>query len=63
MQRGSDKHGARKDDALASDVENMIRGTGSTHAEEWKDPEPPADDDPQLNTRSRAANPGEGREP
>ncbi|MBV9140709.1 MAG: hypothetical protein JO115_07310 [Pseudonocardiales bacterium] len=28
----------------------MIRGTGPTHAEEWKDPEPPADDDPQLHT-------------
>jgi hypothetical protein len=52
MQRGSDKHGARKDDALAHDVEGMIRGTGPTHAEEWKDPEPPADDDPQLNTRA-----------
>jgi hypothetical protein len=41
MQRGSDKHGARKDDALARDVENMMRGTGPTHAEEWKDPDPP----------------------
>ncbi|PZS39186.1 MAG: hypothetical protein DLM62_09610 [Pseudonocardiales bacterium] len=51
MQRGSDKHGPRKDDALARDVENVIRGTGPTHVEEWKDPEPPADDDPQLNTR------------
>jgi hypothetical protein len=50
MQRGSDKHSARKDDALARDVEGMIRGTGPTHAQEWKDPEPPADDDPQLNT-------------
>lgn len=46
MERGSDKHGPRKDDALAEDVEGMIRGTGPTHAEEWKDPEPPADDDP-----------------
>lgn len=51
MQRGSDKHSARKDDALARDVEGMIRSGGPTHAEEWKDPEPPADDDPQLNTR------------
>jgi len=61
MQRGSDKHGARKDDALARDVENMIRGTGPTHAEEWKDPEPPADDDPQLNTHLAAGNRGERR--
>lgn len=61
MQRGSDKPGARKDDALARDVENMIRGTGPTHPEEWKDPEPPADDDPQLNTRRAAENRGERR--
>ena len=60
MQRGSDKHGARKDDALAHDIEGMIRGTGPTHAEEWKDPEPPADDDPVLNTRAPAAERGGG---
>lgn len=46
MERGSSKHGARQDDALAEEVEGMVRGTGPTHAEEWKDPEPPADDDP-----------------
>jgi hypothetical protein len=51
MQRGSDKHGARRDDALARDVEGILRATGPTRAEEWKDPEPPADDDPELTTR------------
>lgn len=59
VQRGSDKHGARQDDALARDVEGMIRGTGPTHAEEWKDPEPPADDDPQLTTREPMVDRGE----
>lgn len=44
MQRGSDKHSAWKDDALARDVEDMIRSTGPTDAQEWKDPEPPAAD-------------------
>lgn len=54
MQRGSDKHSAREDDALARDVENMLRGTGPNHAQEWKDPEAegkdpeaPVDDDPE----------------
>jgi hypothetical protein len=51
MQRGSDKHGARRDDALARDVVGRLRATGPTHAEEWKDPEPPADDDPELTIR------------
>ncbi len=46
MERGSAKHSARQDEALAEEVEGLIRGTGPTHAEEWKDPEPPADDDP-----------------
>lgn len=47
MQRGSDKHSAREDDALARDVESMLRGTGSNHAQEWKDPDVTADDDPE----------------
>ena len=46
MERGSAKHSARQAEALAEEVESLIRGTGPTHAEEWKDPEPPADDDP-----------------
>lgn len=48
MQRGSDKHSAREDDALARDVESMLRGAGPNHAQEWNDPEVPADDDLEL---------------
>ena len=59
MQRGSDKNSARKDDALARDVEGMLRANGRTHAEEWKDPEPPADDDPVLNTRRSVVDRGD----
>jgi hypothetical protein len=55
MHRGSDKHSARQDDALADDVEGMVRGTGPTHAEEWKDPEPPADDDNEADLRQLGA--------
>jgi hypothetical protein len=47
MQRGN-HHGPRQDDALKHDTEGMIRGNGPTRAEEWHDPEPPADDDPVL---------------
>ena len=46
MERGSAKHSPRQDEALAEEVEGLIRGNGPTRAEEWKDPEPPADDDP-----------------
>lgn len=36
----TDRYGPALDDELSREIEGMIRGTGSTHAEEWKDPEP-----------------------
>ena len=47
MERGSDKHGPRRDDALAAELRGMLGDAGG-HGEEWLDPEPPADDDPDL---------------
>ncbi|KAB8190867.1 DUF2795 domain-containing protein [Nonomuraea phyllanthi] len=38
-QRGSDKHGPRLDDQQKHETEGMVRGGGTTHAEEWKQPE------------------------
>ena len=46
MERGSDKHGFRMDDALAAETEGLQRSGRSTHAEEWKDPEPSGEDQP-----------------
>ncbi len=40
MDRESTKHGPAQDDRLAAEAEGMVRGRGSTHAEEWKEPEP-----------------------
>ncbi|MBY4214765.1 hypothetical protein HQO42_25155 [Rhodococcus fascians] len=48
MERGSDKHSPRQDDALKEDTEGMIRGNKPTRADEALDPEPPADDDPNI---------------
>ena len=48
MERGSDKHGPRVDEQLKHELDGMLRGDGPSHAEEWRDPEPPADDDPVL---------------
>ncbi|WP_433336524.1 DUF2795 domain-containing protein [Spirillospora sp. CA-294931] len=36
----SDKHGSRLDDELAKETQGLTRGTGPSHAEEWKEPEP-----------------------
>lgn len=53
MQRGSDKHSPRKDDQLKHELEGTMRGNRSSRAEEWRDPEPPAEDDPILHSAKR----------
>jgi hypothetical protein len=55
IERGSDKHGPRLDEAMEQEVEGLVRGEGPTHAEEWKDPEPAGEDQPEVVA-------GEGRE-
>lgn len=48
MERGSDKHGPREDEQLAHEVEGLLRSGHSTHAQEWKDPEPSGEDQPDA---------------
>lgn len=48
MHRESDQHSAREDDQLKQELEGMMRGNRPSRAEEWRDPEPPADDDPDV---------------
>ncbi|GAA5107484.1 hypothetical protein [Nocardia iowensis] len=45
MERGNSKHGPKRDDELAHELQGTLRGNRSSRAEEWRDPEPPADDD------------------
>jgi hypothetical protein len=47
MERGSDKHSARQDEALQAELAGQYGSRGSNR-EEWADPEPPADDDPEV---------------
>lgn len=47
-QRGSDKHGPRTDEALRGETEGLTRSGRSTRAEEWHDPEPAAEGDPEA---------------
>ncbi|MFD0273459.1 hypothetical protein ACFVHB_06005 [Kitasatospora sp. NPDC127111] len=44
--RGSSKSGPMLDDARKKEVEGQVRSGHPTRAEEWHDPEPPADDPP-----------------
>lgn len=50
MQRGNSKHSSREDDALKHELDGTVRGNRSSRSEEWRDPEPPADDDPDIPT-------------
>jgi hypothetical protein len=44
----STKHSARLDDELQHEVQGMVRSGRSTHAQEWADPEPAAEGDPDI---------------
>ena len=48
MERGSDKHSPMVDDQLKHETEGLVRSGHSTHAEEWKDPEPVGEDQPDA---------------
>lgn len=48
MERGSDKHSPRMDDALAHETEGLVRAGRDTHAEEWKSAEPSGEDEPDV---------------
>jgi hypothetical protein len=47
-ERGSSKHGPLHDEELRHETEGLVRGGRSTHAEEWADPEPAGEDQPDV---------------
>ncbi len=47
MERGSDKHSARMDDALAAEVDGMVRAGHDSRAD-WNAPEPSGEDQPDV---------------
>jgi len=53
MHRGSEKHSPREDEQLKQELQGTLRGNGPSRAEEWRDPEPPADDDPDVDQGQR----------
>jgi hypothetical protein len=48
VERGSDKNGARVDEQLQHEVEGLVRSGRTTHAQEWKEPEPSGEDQPDV---------------
>ena len=47
MERGSDKHSARMDEALGAEVSGLIR-SGHDSREDWNSPEPSGEDQPDV---------------
>ena len=47
MERGSDKHSARMDDALGAEVSGLIR-SGHDNRADWNSPEPSGEDQPDV---------------
>ncbi|WP_282695321.1 DUF2795 domain-containing protein [Streptomyces sp. CC208A] len=48
MQRGSNPVSARRDDEMKHELQGYLKSGQPTHAEDYRDPEPPADDDPEA---------------
>jgi hypothetical protein len=46
MERGSSKHGPRLDEEMEHEVRGMLQGGVDTRVEEWRDPEPAGEDQP-----------------
>ena len=56
-EQDSATHGARQDDALKREVRSELQAHRATRAEEWLEPEPPAEDEPEA-TWAPAGRPG-----
>jgi hypothetical protein len=48
QERASGTHGPRQDDALKSELRSELRANRPTRAEEWREPEMPAEDEPEA---------------
>ncbi|MGV9940208.1 DUF2795 domain-containing protein [Streptomyces sp. NPDC003401] len=48
MQRGSDRLSVHRDDEMKHELQGLLRSGHPTRSEEWHDPEPSAEDDPQV---------------
>ncbi|MET7479378.1 DUF2795 domain-containing protein [Streptomyces sp. NPDC005648] len=48
MQRGSDRLSVHRDEEMKHELQGLLRSGHPTRTEEWHDPEPVADDDPEV---------------
>ncbi|MDC0766436.1 DUF2795 domain-containing protein [Streptomyces sp. HD] len=48
MQRGSDRLSVHRDDEMKHELQGLLRSGHPTRTDEWHDPEPIAEDDPEV---------------
>ncbi|HEY2505339.1 MAG TPA: DUF2795 domain-containing protein [Streptosporangiaceae bacterium] len=48
MNSGGTTHGPQRDDVLKREVASEIRANRATSTQEWREPEPPGDDQPEA---------------
>jgi hypothetical protein len=59
MDRGNSKHGPRLDDEMAKEVEAHLEGSpAGSRAEQWHEPEPAGEDQPELSAVPEGARRG-----
>jgi len=54
VEQQSNKHGPRQDEQLRQETEGMVRSGRATRAQEWRDPEPPGEDQPEVDLAPNA---------
>jgi hypothetical protein len=59
MERGSTKHSPRLDEEMAHEVRGHLQGSGAGgRAEEWREPEPAGEDQPEVTLIPEGERPG-----
>ena len=48
MQRGNDRLSVHRDEEMKHELQGLLRSGHPTRTDEWHDPEPTADDDPEV---------------
>ncbi|BCB83481.1 DUF2795 domain-containing protein [Phytohabitans suffuscus] len=48
MDRGNSKHGPRLDQEMAHEVRGTVQGVSGSRVEEWREPEPAGEDQPEA---------------
>lgn len=58
MERGNTKHGRALDEQMRHEARGVVQGGVDGHADEFRDPQPPGEDQPDATWEGRSTRPG-----